>query len=511
MIPVPTLLALTLQGAASAAAPFPALAVREVAALRGGVTPAAWLAAHPGEGFTPFRRDSIREGQDGWCARASRVDRLPGGARVVRYAYFFPPPPPASLALPAAEGATLIREGCLLGAIWLETPSADSAAGSALAESTRDALTRVHGPVTPSADAWFGRAPTDSMRRALSRLPGAPALSLGLNFFGAAGWRTPGRWQADSTVIVSAHDAGLGSRKDGGGRVLAFAFLPVAELGSFQWLADREEGAERHTMALAAQAARLSGLDAGRVDRLLQLAAAAESAFSGRHRANPAALDSTAVAVLSDWIATGRSGAPARRAAVLLAADQVLGSRALIYVRAQRDDSVTRRAFERLGATFVRDQLGGGYNYTHTLLDEALRLDPAGPVGKLATLALLRTGFNETGMCGGGEDPFRRVTATGERFLAASLDSGLAAEVHRLVGDAYADIVALAAGAGMEYADSTAYLAEAPAARRSAIAHYRQALALDRTSPEARAAWLEGWRLLAGLPPTTTHFFCVYD
>jgi len=63
----------------------------------------------------------------------------------------------------------------------------------------------------------------------------------------------------------------------------------------------------------------------------------------------------------------------------------------------------------------------------------------------------------------------------------------------------------------LDYADSAAYTAGAPAARRSAIAHYRQALALDRSSPEAREAWLEGWRLLAGLPPTTTHFFCVYD
>jgi hypothetical protein len=70
--------------------------------------------------------------------------------------------------------------------------------------------------------------------------------------------------------------------------------------------------------------------------------------------------------------------------------------------------------------------------------------------------------------------------------------------VHRLVGDAYADIVALAAGAGSEYADSAAFLADAPAARDSALAHYRKALALERVSPEARWSWLEAWRLLAG-------------
>src|SRR5712691_3429789 len=96
-------------------------------------------------------------------------------------------------------------------------------------------------------------------------------------------------------------------------------------------------------------------------------------------------------------------------------------------------------------------------------------------------------------------------------LLATTSDPATAGELHRLVGDAYADIVALASGAGMGYADTALYVAEAPAARRTAIAHYRQALTLDRSMPESRAAWLEAWRLLAGLPPTTTYFFCVYD
>jgi len=117
------------------------------------------------------------------------------------------------------------------------------------------------------------------------------------------------------------------------------------------------------------------------------------------------------------------------------------------------------------------------------------------------------------GMCGGGEDPMHRVIAAGEGLLAQvpPLDPRTAAEVHRLVGDAYADIVALAAGAGMEYTDTVTYVAEAPAARRNGIAHYRQSFVGDRDSPEARDAWLEAWRLIAGLPPSTTHFFCVYD
>jgi hypothetical protein len=437
------------------------------------------------------------------------VERLVDGTRLVRFAYFYPPPPAPSLSLPAVGGATMIQDQCVLGTVWIETQVADSAAGAALATSVRETLTRAHGPVRAGPDVFFGRTPTDSQRRLLSRLPGADAMFLGIHFSGAAGWRVPGRWQVDSTVIVSAFDRGLGNRP-GGGRVVAFAYLPIAQLGSFRAHSERERVAKRRTAALAQDAARLAGFDRVRTDRLTDLLAAAESAYTGRHAANPRAIDSSAVITLADWISSARRLAPPQRAAALLAADQVAGSQAMIYVRAQRQDS-GRLALARLGAVFARNELGGGYNYTHNWLDEALQLDRTGPVGTLATVALLRIGFNETGMCGGGSEAFRQVIATGEQLLAGHLDTVTTAEVHRLVGDAYADIVALATGDGAGYADSPAYLAEAPAARSSAIGHYRKALALERTSPEARTAWLEAWRLLAGLPPTTTHYFCVYD
>ncbi len=496
-------------------ADFPARAAREIAALRADVTPVTWLRAHPADSLVFFARGLVRENHDRWCARASAEASLPGRGRLVRHAYFYPPSPPPSLMLPAVEGPQLLREQCRLGTIWLETAVADSPSGSALAARTRDAFTRVYGTVRPSPDAWFGRTPTDSMRRAVSRLPGAEAWTLGLHFFGAAGWRVPGRWQIDSAVVVSAFDAGLGGRPRGRGRgrgrVLAFAFLPLAELGSFQRTADRAEAAEQNTAALAAEAARLSGIDRRQADRLLGLLAAADSGYLGGAPGDRGALGSRAVRVLGDWIAVAQGLDASHRAAALLAADQALGSGAMAYVLAQDEDSARRRALQGLGAKFVRDELGGGYNYAHTWLDEARRLDPAGRVGQLATVALLRIGFNETGTCGGGEEPFRRVSAAGERLLGSLTDSALAAEVHVLVGDAYADVVALASGAGEEYADPSAYAASAPEARRKAIQHYREGIARAPGRPEARVAWLEAWRLLAGLPPTTTHFFCVYD
>jgi len=48
-----------------------------------------------------------------------------------------------------------------------------------------------------------------------------------------------------------------------------------------------------------------------------------------------------------------------------------------------------------------------------------------------------------------------------------------------------------------------------PAAlRRNAIAHYRSFLAENPKAPDAGIAWREAWRLLAGLPPSPTHFAC---
>lgn len=491
------------------AGPFAERAVAELSALRPAVTASAWLTAHPGDGFLLFRRDSIRENHNSWCARARQSGQLSDGRRMVRYAYFYPPVPPPSLILPATSGPNLVREQCVLGTVWVEATATDSATGSALAAHVRDALTVAHGPVRAGRNLFGSRVPPDSLRRALSRLPGADALLMGLHYFGAAGWRVPGRWEVESTVIVSAFDRGL-DRRQSGGRVLAFAYLPIANLGSVGEDLDRSEAVERRRVTLALEAVRLSGLDSIQTRRLLGILADADSAYHGRGSIDPKALDSVAVVVIRDWTMGARSLAASRRAAALLAADQVLGSGPMVYVRAQRQDT-SRVEYEQLGAVFVRDELGGGYNYTHNWLDQGLTLDAKGPVGRLATLALLRSGFNETGMCGGGSEAFRRVITTGERLLTGDLDTATAAEVHRLVGDAYADIVALAAGDGAGYADSTDYLAEAPAARVKAITHYRTALALDRLSPEARSAWLEAWRLIAGLPPTTTHFFCVYD
>lgn len=95
-------------------------------------------------------------------------------------------------------------------------------------------------------------------------------------------------------------------------------------------------------------------------------------------------------------------------------------------------------------------------NYAHSWLDEARCLGSAGRAGQLATLALLRLGFNETGTCGGTEHASQRVSAMREELARSVTDTGVAAELHVLVAEGYADVVALAAGAGSTDADSSA-------------------------------------------------------
>jgi hypothetical protein len=500
-------------GTGQAAPDFPAQVVQELAALRAATTPAAWLRAHPTDSLVRFERGLVLEGDDRWCARAIQRTTLAGGTPVVRYAYFYPPAPPPDLALPPAEDPRLIREQCRLGVIWIETPAAGALKGSDLAAKTRDALTGAYGPVRASPNPWLRRAMADSSRRAaLSELPGAETMLLGLDFLGSAYWRVPGRWQADSSVIGSAYDEGL---EPGRERVLAFGFLPFAKLGAGRRELDREGRADQRAFALAAQAARRSGIDSGRVSRLLAVSVAAESAYRSddpdRGRARLRSVDTLLKSGLTDWITASQGLDAPHRAAALLAADQIIGSGAVGYVLAQDSAAPIREALTGLGARFAEDRLGGGETYTHTWLDEAQRLDSAGPVGRLATLVLLRLGFNRSGMCGGTENASRRVSAMAEQQLGSAADPVEVAELHVLAGNGYADIVALASGVGQEYADSSAYAPAAPEARRRAIQHYRQGLRLDARSSDSRAAWLTAWRLLAGLPPTGTHFFCVYD
>ena len=501
-------------GVDSARATFPELALHELAALHAGVAPVEWIQAHPTDSVALYARDLVRERNDGWCFRATSRIALADGRHVTRYAYFYPPQAPPSLVLPAGRDPRLLKEQCQLGVIWLEMPVDSGAPAMSMGTRTSEAFSSTYGAIRASPDSTWQALLADSTRRAaIARLAGFDAIRLGLEFTGTAYWRAAGRWQRDSTIVVSAYDKG--SRRGATGRMLAFAYLPVSHFGRPPSTVDEEEAASRKGEELATTAAWMSGIDSARVRALIGLLVQAHNAAWARppdsSRVRARAVDTVAVRVLGAWIAAARTLDASHRAAALLSADQIIGSAGLQYALAQDEAAATRQELGHLGAGFEHNELGGGDSYTHSWLTEAWRLDSLGRPGQLAMLAMLRMGFNNNGMCGGGDDPFRRVTVAGERLLQTLTDPATTAEVHFLVADGYADIVALAHGAGENYADSSAYIGAEEDARLNAIRHYREGLSLDSRSAEARVAWLEAWRLLAGLPPTRTHFFCVYD
>src|SRR5262249_13053965 len=140
-------------------------------------------------------------------------------------------------------------------------------------------------------------------------------------------------------------------------------------------------------------------------------------------------------------------------------------------------------------------------------------IDPDGPVGESAFYTLMTMGFETSGMCidQGGEG-FRAVVSEGARYLGEHPRTTMAANIHLMMGDAYADVVALADGGGYDPSESRKYVAEAPSARLKAIDEYRLALrapGLDTSS--AARAWTSAWSLLAGIARRGTRFYCVYD
>src|SRR3989442_10851534 len=332
--------------------------------------------------------------------------------------------------------------------------------------------------------------------------------------FGASAYWNPLGWgQTGAAVVVGAYDRGLDDRNP---RVVAFAYLPFSGLAetsaTIVETADRDE---QEVSEFADQAAQLSGLDSARFNRLRTAGAVADSVYHsdnqryGRYRAPEAGR--LLVSALRDWIAASQKLDPAHRAAALMAADQILSRGSVSYVLAQESASPLVDTLKALGAGFADNQLGGGQNYTHTWLDEAQRLDSAGPAGRLATMALLHIGLDRTGMCSAGDSASQHVSNIAERLLRSTRDSAEAAELHLFAGNGYADVVVLAAGAGGEYAEASTYVAAAPAARARAIEHYRRVLALGAAASTLQSVSLDTWRLLAGLPPTRVHYFCVYD
>ena len=372
------------------------------------------------------------------------------------------------------------------------------------------------------------------MRAALAAARGAPSDSAGVQESYATwpprSWERVMRWRTRDATVVTAY--GPAAAATDSALVFSFAHLPLSRLG--RDFDEQEADPDRDvydrdawwvgedaalTMSTLDRAVALAELPRELSAPLRRLARwGADSATEGR--VAHVRVDTLVVPPLERWLAAAEDLPAGRRAAALLVADRTLAAAApSVASDTPADDSATAGAIAKLGARYVYSPLGASWEYDGNWLREARALDRDGPVGELALLVQIESGFLRP-MCGGSDstgESFRTVIAQGERYLSEGRhEPSRLALVHLAVADAYRDVVALAAGASADYADPARYAREAPAARRKAIAHYRRYLALSRATgradtPRARRAWREAWRLLAGLPPADLRFFCVYD
>jgi hypothetical protein len=463
-------------GASAQTTDFPTKAAAELANLHEGVTLEAWMDAHPND--APVLYSHRRWDWGNWIVRADYKDRLMDGREIIRRAYFYAPDPPADMSLPRSASQQRLRASAQLGFIWIETNEPVAQAGSELAERTREELSNRLAKGKYDLKLWFANA---------------------------AYWSKTAKWIVGTATFASAYES-IDDRIRPG-RVLAFGFLPASGLH-----VDLGGGEDVYGEAFDAALGSLddaiaaSGLSEKDLEPIRLVKQRIKEYHSGNSEMWKSATNNEIVDALKHWLSTSRRRGRRQYAAALLAADTALD---LSEQLVNADDETTRKRLHAIGANFVYAQLDG-YMYTHDWLKKALRLDRGGPIGDLSLISMMERGF-AVSMLADTHEGSGRVIFEGERFLSRSRNPNLRRRVHLLVAEAYSDVVALADGSGEEYFHAAKYLSAAPWAKSMAIAHYRHLLRLPRALQNPKRIWKQAWRLLAGAPPTGTHFLCVYD
>jgi len=477
-------------------ADFAMAAEGAVSELQDGITVSHWKANHVGQDKEILTEPSTSE-----CVSLKSEARLSDGARIIRLVTFYPPPAPTPAVLPNLRGQRLIDETCVLGQIRIETS-------------------------VPSADA--GHAITEAVEHRF-------VTNYGLNAEKKSKWQTAIRWQFGKLEIASDYDAKPGLNPDAPGQLIqgplvyVNAKLPIPELAEMP--APPRPDRSR-LLAEFHQAVATTNIDASisvRMEKLYAMDVTVSDAISRRleemckvkcpgenELPKPVGKEwrEPLVPVLHDWLEALKQVGPDRRAAGLLAADSLLTAFAGIRGRLGEPfgtedlstdaETELRSRLQKLGATFAAYAPDGRvYTYAGNWLEEASQLAPESNGGRMAALAWM-----SSQQCQGPE----RIISLGEKLLATNIDAQTASKVHFLVGDAYSDMVAGAAGVldvnGADYADE--YKGKADSARSKALEHYTAGLASDTASEKAKAAWLQAWHLYAGLLPDA-HYLCVGD
>lgn len=156
--------------------------VREIAEVKGGMTPAEWLPAHTAEKLQMFNGAQYANNTQRWCARTVVAHPGTTGRAWTRSVYFYDPQPPADDALPepGTSSREVLETTCQLGLMWIDIPEANQAVGTKLTEDVQVALVSQYGS---GSIPRFG--------------PGG---------FGSAGWTGTRQWNRDGAVLTVAYD-----------------------------------------------------------------------------------------------------------------------------------------------------------------------------------------------------------------------------------------------------------------------------------------------------------------
>lgn len=460
---------------------FASFAMSGVAELHGGISLDQWKRSQDKlEDWQPSKRENFFD-----CRTLVKTVTLPSGREIKQFVYFYPPDVPVPPIFPTGSEDDLINHDCRLAMVRIETPTPTDREGHAFEQALRENFAHKYGESVTTKDTRYEDA----------------------------------RWMADSEII-SAYDPQPQPTADepedpGGPTVFVFARLPIVHEVSEDAccrIRDHYHSIEieqfHHALALAP-------VDADMRERVANLF---ESVFRKiLPEPDPPQLTQSRAEVLptlNDWFKVIDGLDPTRHAAGLYVADRLLvaasdnGWPDLI----DKDKAELRTQLQKLGANFQYDELGGCYEYSGGWLDQARELDPEGPVGQMSVLVSLARGGAPTLPKDKTKqlDIFHTVISDGEWLLSKRPDPATAAQIHFIMGDANATILALAGGAETEYGDPKEYQPEAPSARHSALDHYRAGLAIDAASDNAKYTWLQAWKISAGLLPATRWVY-IYD
>ena len=462
-----------------------------VPALSRQMTLAEWRARYAADTIQPF--DSKREKwpndpDDTWCANASFDFTIESGLRGTRRVYFFvPPPEPARF--PANPDGSLLDQ-CRAGMVQTEFDDPDSNRAGQTIEALK---TKVAASLGPGED--VGR----------------------LAWYATTNWEGTRLWERDGAALA----VGGGSYTAGNqlhNRIAAVGYGPASGMdvrfAQSSLSRARRDGCDDAAQRFASrldEAVSLASVGGAIEARMRDAIRTARQKNYCRQTPTPAESAAMAESVL-DWVGVSRALPAPRRAAALVAADGVL-SRSGIATWKKDQNPPIRQRLEAAGAQFDWGELGAGYVYTHDWLQNAGQVDPDGRAGELAFLTLMEMGFHTgVGCAGSGTYGFETVTEEGLKYLRSKPNSAISADIHFLLVHAYADIVGLAAGLGYDSErEAETFRDQAATARTKAIEQYRLGVAAASASASARSSWPSAWRLMAGLSPSQTTFYCVYD